>query len=46
MALVGDEFLAPTRVRKDLAVIERSADHCEEVGRVLKKRKLIHVLKK
>jgi len=38
VALVGDEFLAPTRVRKDLAVIERSVDHCEEAERVLKKR--------
>ena len=40
MALVGDEILAPTRVRKDLAVIERSVDHCEATERVLKKREL------
>ena len=33
---MGDEILDPTRVRKDLAVIERSVDHCEEAERVLK----------
>jgi len=35
MAFWGEESLAPTKERKDLAVFERSVDHRDEAERVL-----------
>jgi len=35
MAFGGEESLAPTKERKDLAVFERSVDHRDEAERVL-----------
>jgi len=38
VAFGGDESLAPTKERKDLAVFVRSVDHRDEAERVLRKR--------